>query len=75
MAGGVMQAGLELLVLGMGTVFVFLALLVIATNVLSKLVAVTARGDGDHPDSETATAEEIEAVVAAAVAAHRARGR
>ncbi len=56
--------------LGMGTVFVFLGLLVIATSALSRIVA-----DDDSRGGEPSAPEEIEEAVAAAVAVHRARQR
>lgn len=56
--------------LGMGTVFVFLGLLVIATLALSRIVAGNDAGGGQPSPSD-----EIEEVIAAAVAVHRARQR
>ena len=58
--------GLELMVAGMGTVFVFLTALVIAMNLMSRLVLVfqpAAQGDSAGDD-------EI-AAIAAAIAEHR----
>lgn len=63
--------GLELMLVGMGTVFVFLTALVAATRLMSALVlrrpeaATPARGAGP-------TSEEI-AAITAAVARHRGR--
>lgn len=60
------------MMLGMGTVFVFLGLLVFATFGLSKLVqAMGLAGlDGAAP---TSNQSELEGVAAAAAAVHRAR--
>ena len=60
--------GLELMLLGMGTVFVFLTLLVAATRTMSRLVR---RLEGDPIDAAV-TAEEI-AAIASALELHRRR--
>ena len=67
------------MVVGMGTVFVFLSLLVVMTSIMSRLVvrylpeptaitAATASGAGT-----TIGDEELIAVITAAIAAHRSR--
>jgi oxaloacetate decarboxylase gamma subunit len=70
MAANLMVQGLELMLAGMGTVFVFLTALVGATTLMSRLVMryLPSETAGDEPD-----AEEI-AVITAAIAEHR-RGR
>ena len=60
--------GLELMLLGMGTVFVFLTLLVAATRTMSRLVRLL---EGDPLDA-AATAEES-AAFASALELHRRR--
>ena len=84
MAGGLMQQGLELLVFGMGTVFVFLALLVVATNLMSVVVRTWLKGQppasatpqtvrsGATTDGDDA---ELFAVIGAALHQHRSRRR
>ena len=74
MNGALLDAGLELLIAGMGTVFVFLTLLVFATKGMSALIQrlsppaaadSAARAGGPTPD-------EI-AAISAAISHHRRR--
>lgn len=68
-----MQDGLALMVLGMGTVFVFLIILTLATGTMSAILRRTAQpvpqsaGNGRVQSSQM---EKIAAVAAAAKAAH-----
>ena len=70
-----MAQGVELMLIGMGTVFVFLTTLVGATTLMSALAgnesepgpAATAVSGGDGPD-----AEEL-AAISAAITRHRQR--
>ena len=66
MANGLINEGLTLMLVGMGTVFVFLTLLVAATTLMSRLVTRFQPGSavGGDSDAEIAT-------IAAAIAAHR----
>jgi len=66
MQNELINEGLTLMLAGMGTVFVFLTVLVIAMTLMSRLVArfqPTMQG--------TATADEEIAAIAAAIAKHR----
>ncbi|MDJ0917767.1 MAG: OadG family protein [Woeseiaceae bacterium] len=72
MEGDLIGRGVELMLVGMGTVFVFLTLLVGATTLMSGFVDrylpapdTTATQPGDGP-----TAEEV-AAIAVAIARHR----
>ena len=63
-------AGLELMVIGMGTVFVFLTLLVVATKTMSVVVQRFAplpltRLPQTRAESSTPSAEEVAAITAA----------
>jgi oxaloacetate decarboxylase gamma subunit len=71
MASDLMAQGVELMLAGMGTVFVFLTLLVGATVTMSRLIALleSTQAKDVGPD-----AEEV-AVITAAVVAHRRRRR
>lgn len=79
MDGDLLRQGLELMLVGMGTVFVFLTLLVLSTLAMSRLVmrlqpsgdpvAVPARRAG----SAAAESPARIAALTAAVAHHRAR--
>jgi oxaloacetate decarboxylase gamma subunit len=68
--------GVELMLVGMGTVFVFLTILVLVTSFMSRLVVrylpeptvVTATGAGTP-----IAGDELIAVIAAAIRAHRSR--
>ena len=68
MASSLMVAGLELMLIGMGMVFTFLALLVVATQTMSSL-SLRWVGGGPRPE----IAEEEVAAITAAIAMHRAR--
>jgi len=65
MNSGLLANGIMLMLVGMGTVFVFLTLLVLATTLMSRLVMTF------HPQpTATGEAEEI-AAIAAAIVLHR----
>lgn len=77
---GLMSQSLELMLLGMGTVFVFLTLLVFCTTAMSRILARLA------PETPQATAsrstpavgeagadERLRAVIVAAIHAHRSK--
>jgi oxaloacetate decarboxylase gamma subunit len=64
-----LEQGLELMVAGMGTVFVFLTCLVFATTGMSALVA---RFQPEETAFEGVTADEV-AAISAAIAEHRRR--
>ena len=67
--------GLELATLGMGTVVVFLTLLVIAMMTMSKLVRLTERSQASAEDTLAADGMTIDpkklAVISAAIHQHR----
>ena len=69
-------AGVELMLIGMGTVFFFLTLLIVATSTMSRLVARFAPPVAVAPAGPATTeqAEEV-AAITAAIAEHRRRGR
>lgn len=79
MQHSLMQQGIDLLIFGMGTVFIFLAVLVVATTVMSKLVrrfdkpAPVAVQPG--PGKVVAEDTELIAVISAALKKHRSRRR
>ena len=68
MGGELLQQGLELMLAGMGTVFVFLTLLVFATTGMSALVRRFEPAAMVEPGE--ATEEEV-AAIAAAITLHR----
>jgi oxaloacetate decarboxylase gamma subunit len=61
-----LDEGLSLMMVGMGTVFVFLTLLVMAMMLLSNVVTRFSPGQG-----ATVASDEEVAVIAAAMAQHR----
>ncbi len=79
--------GLKLIVLGMGTVFVFLTLLLLAIKVMARLLAPftttemleleaeqqAAAARRQQPAADTGDGRTLIAVISAAVATHRAR--
>ena len=68
MDGELLQQGLELMLAGMGTVFVFLTLLVFATTAMSALVRRFEPAKAPPTDGPT---EEEVAAITAAITLHR----
>ena len=68
--------GVELMLVGMGTVFTFLTLLVLSTSLMTAAVRRFLPETSALPAGEGAPASESElrAVVSAAVTAYRSRG-
>lgn len=66
MEDGLLYQGLELLVAGMGTVFVFLTVLVFAMSLMSRVLVLLHKAE---PPADI-TDEEV-AAITAAVAVHR----
>ena len=81
MSASIVEQGVELMLFGMGTVIVFLGLLVLATTLMSRLVsryfpepepaAAPVRAASPPPAAE----DELVAVISAAVHQHRNRRR
>jgi len=76
-SGQLLSEALNLMVLGMGTVFVFLTILVFVTSTMSTLVAKIAP---EQPAGQTMSAiqspaedKTLLAVITAAIHAHRSR--
>lgn len=73
--------GLSLMSLGMGVVFVFLTLLVLATGAMSKMIThyfpdplpLTSTSSPPAPSDSSQTDPRILAAIKAAIAEHRAR--
>ena len=71
---GLIAAGTQLAIVGMGTVFVFLTVLVGATSVMSWLVGQFPQAADDTPASSGSPDQhELVAVITAAIHAHRRR--
>lgn len=78
-----LEVGIELLFLGMGSVFAFLILLVIVTTLMSKIivryypepVAAPASKSTGSKAAPAAIDEQTIAVISAAISQHRARRR
>ncbi len=71
MTADLFAQGLELMLVGMGTVFVFLTLLVAATATMSRLVQRFERGEpASSPSGDES--EEV-AAITAAITMHRRR--
>lgn len=79
MQATLLEQGLDLMLFGMGTVFVFLALLVVSTAVMSKVVVrffpeaipepVAPRSRSARPKNEVST--KTLAIIKGAIAQHR----
>lgn len=65
MQGSLISQGVELMLVGMGTVFVFLSLLVLAMTLMSRLVSRL------HPPQKAEVTDEELAVISVAVARYR----
>ena len=66
-------SGLELMLIGMGTVFVFLILLVLVTRLMSVLINKYASEAGPHPSAVRADVidDELRQIIVEAVHLHR----
>lgn len=81
MQAGIIEQGVELMLYGMGTVVVFLALLVLATTLMSRFVAryfpepepEPSRAAPQPPSAASADDPQLLAVIGAAI--HRYRSR
>ena len=67
--------GIELAILGMGTVFIFLALLILATHSMSALVLKYLQEEADVAAGTVtqANSSELLAVITAAITQHKNR--
>ncbi len=71
MTSDLLWQGLELMFVGMGTVFVFLTLLVLATAGMSRLILRWQRDDVGAPTAGSGDPDAEVAAIAAAIALHR----
>ena len=79
MQGDIVEQGVELMLFGMGTVVIFLALLVLATGAMSRLVeryfpepVITAPPRGTVARPRPGDDPQVVAVISAAIQRHRA---
>jgi oxaloacetate decarboxylase gamma subunit len=77
MDAALLRQGLDLMLVGMGTVFVFLTLLVLATSMMSRLILLLQdlpadSGGGALPPDRERDRDEV-AAIAAAITLHRRR--
>lgn len=80
MQAGIFDQGLELMLYGMGTVVVFLALLVLATTLMSRIVGryfpePEPEPAGSRPPAPAAAADDPQLVAVISAAVHRYRSR
>jgi len=73
MNDNLISSGLELMLFGMGTVVVFLSLLVVVTSTMSALVARYAPEETPPPPETGVTDPTLVAVITAAIHQHRSR--
>tara|TARA_R110000787_G_scaffold38998_21_gene97923 strand:- start:3267 stop:3500 length:234 start_codon:yes stop_codon:yes gene_type:complete len=77
MQESLIQQGVDMMLYGMGTVFIFLIVLVLAISLMSRLVAKFSPAAPLVPVKAAETAEPVDALTAkiiqAAIAKHRAR--
>jgi len=74
MPNSLIDQGLNLMLYGMGTVFVFLTVMVAATTIMSKLVQVLAPSDANETAAQnqnTAIPPHILSAIEKAIALHR----
>lgn len=74
MSSGLLTQGFELMLVGMGTVFVFLTALVYATMLMSRLVGRFLPAPRTPEPAELSEADEV-AAITAAIDLHRRRRR
>jgi len=78
---GIASQAIDLLVVGMGTVFSFLALLILATTLMSRFVGLISRPETRQPTASSAPTpapqniedQQLIAVISAALHKHRTR--
>ena len=78
---GIASQAIDLLVVGMGTVFSFLALLILATSLMSRFVDLISRPEPRQPSASSAPTQnpqnledqQLIAVISAALHKHRSR--
>ena len=70
MAAELLEEGVELMLAGMGTVFVFLTTLVVATSLMSRIIG---RFQPEPATANPDAQDEEVAAVTAAIAHHRSR--
>ena len=68
-----MKLGVELMIMGMGTVFAFLILLIFSMNMMSKIVTML-ESDRIETDNKKVPDNTLLAVISAAIHQHRHRG-
>ena len=68
-----MKLGVELMIMGMGTVFAFLILLIFSMNMMSKIVTML-ENDRIETDNKKIPDNTLIAVISAAIHQHRHRG-
>lgn len=78
MQDSLIQQGIDLMIFGMGTVFVFLAVLVVATSLMSWLVQCFDKQPPPTPAGSSVAAtgaddKQLVAVITAAIKQHRSR--
>ena len=69
-----LASGVELMLIGMGTVFLFLTILVLATHVMSRTIARFAPVPPPRRSSVLGDSDEEVAAISAAISEHRRRG-
>ncbi len=78
---GIASQAMDLLVIGMGTVFAFLALLILATSLMSRFIGLVSRPETPQPSASSASTKnpqnledkQLIAVISAALHKHRTR--
>ncbi len=74
MQPGLLEQGLTLMLVGMGTVFVFLTLLVAATTLMSRLAAKRSPAPvAESPVGDDEVGDDEVAAISAAIIRHRRR--
>jgi len=68
-----MQLGFELMLMGMGTVFAFLILLVFSMNIMSKIVIVMEHNETNTDEVDKIPDNKLLAIISAAIHQHRQR--
>jgi oxaloacetate decarboxylase gamma subunit len=72
---GLLMEGVNLMLLGMGMVFTFLAVLVVALNVMSRLASSIDWGDTPAPVCKVSETDDAELIAVISTAINRFRTR
>lgn len=80
MSGGILEQGLNLMAFGMGTVFIFLTLLVIATSMMSSFIGkffpeAIQESEPSHGSAKQKEEQQVVSAIMAAIKLYRSNSK